>query len=71
MLNVGIFRLNSDYGVVEMGYFIVQEKEERNYFNTGDFQIISNNNNNNNNSNSIYLNTIKNSAKVDVVVYGQ
>ena len=28
-------------------------------------------NNNNNNNNSIYLNTIKNSAKADVVVYGQ
>ena len=27
--------------------------------------------NNNNNNNSIYLNTIKNSAKADVVVYGQ
>ena len=40
MLNVGIFWLNSDYGVVEMGYFTIQEKEERNYFNTGDFQII-------------------------------
>ena len=26
---------------------------------------------NNNNNNSIYLNTIKNSAKADVVVYGQ
>ena len=25
----------------------------------------------NNNNNSIYLNTIKNSAKADVVVYGQ
>ena len=23
-----------------MGYFTIQEKEERNYFNTGDFQII-------------------------------
>ena len=28
-------------------------------------------NNNNNNNNSIYLNTIKNLAKADVVVYGQ
>ena len=31
----------------------------------------SSNHNNNNNNNSIYLDTIKNSAKADVVVYGQ
>ena len=37
MLNVVIFWLNSDCGVIEMGYFSFQDKQERNYFNTGDF----------------------------------
>ena len=40
MLNVVIFWLHSDCGVIEMGYFSFQDKQERNYFNTGDFQTI-------------------------------
>ena len=38
MLNVVIFGLNLDCGVIEMGYFSFQDKQERNYFNTGDFK---------------------------------
>ena len=39
-LNVGISRLNSDCGVIETGYFTIQEKEGRNYFNTGGFKTV-------------------------------
>ena len=37
---VRISRLDKIVGVIEMSYFTIREKKERNYFNTGDFQII-------------------------------
>ena len=40
LLTVGIFRPNSESGVIETGHFTTQEKEGRNYFNTGGLKTI-------------------------------
>ena len=40
LLTVGIFRPNSGSVVIETGHFTTQEKEGKNYFNTGGLKTI-------------------------------